>query len=141
MSIRAFNRSCATSIMPATFNQHRIPFMHKLIILIIAVLIAITTPAFAQNVLKDAVRLNRDINKAQKQVKKTKRKLDKAKTNVNSAKEGEYLDKHLKKIEDNAAKKLANTKDKLDPRDEIAEKVRDDLKQQKRQAIDNWLAD
>ncbi|MCG9731826.1 hypothetical protein L1D44_18725 [Shewanella sp. Isolate13] len=119
--------------------------MYKLLILITALLLTLSTPIYAKNVLKDAVRLNRDINKAEKQynkqVKKTKQKLDKAQANINSVKEGHYAEKRLQKIEDNAAKKLNKTKDKLDPRDDISDKLRDDLKKQKRQAIDNWLAD
>lgn len=49
--------------------------------------------------------------------------------------------KKLDKMEHNTSRKLRRAKDKLDPRDEIAEEMRRDIKQRKREAVDKWLAD
>ncbi|WP_259650709.1 hypothetical protein [Shewanella sp. MBTL60-112-B1] len=108
-------------------------------------MLATTTPVFAQNIVKQAVHLNRDINKTKKQykkqVKKAERKLDKVQANISTVKKGDYAEKQLHKIEDKASDKLKVAKDKLDPRDEIADKVSHDLKKKKRKLVDDWLAE
>ena len=99
----------------------------------------------AQNLLKDAVRMNRDIKdnkyKYKHEYNKAKNKVNRAADNTRDLVDGSYVDKKLDKMEHNATRKLSRAKDRLDPRDEIAEEMRRDIKQGKRKAIDNWLAD
>ena len=91
----------------------------------------------AQNLLKDAVRMNRDIKDNKYKYKKTKNKVNRAADNARDLADGSYVDKKLDKMEHNASRKINRAKDRLDPRDEM----RRDIKQGKRKAIDNWLAD
>ena len=95
----------------------------------------------AQNLLKDAVRMNRDIKdnkyKYKHEYNKTKNKVNRATGNARDLADGSYVDKKLDKMEHNASRKINRAKDRLDPRDEM----RRDIKQGKRKAIDNWLAD
>ncbi|WP_223293033.1 MULTISPECIES: hypothetical protein [Shewanella] len=99
----------------------------------------------AQNLLKDAVRMNRDLKdnkyKYKHEYNKTKNKVSRAKDNARDLADGSYVDKKLDKMEHNATRKLRRAKDKMDPRDEIAEEMRRDIKQGKRGAVDKWLAD
>ncbi|ABV86966.1 hypothetical protein [Shewanella pealeana] len=101
--------------------------MYKIFIItlsLLSTLVTTTTPVFAQNIVKQAVHLNRDINKTKKQykkqVKKAERKLDKVQANINTVKKGDYAENQLQKIEDKASH---------------------DLKKKKRKLVDDWLAE
>ena len=93
---------------------------------LMALSIALISPnLFAQNVLKDAVRLNRDIKETKSEYKDELRRT-----------------KHkLNKVERNAAKKVEKIKGGLDPKQQIKDKVSREIKQKKRKAITNWLAE
>ncbi|MCL1063390.1 hypothetical protein MK852_14855 [Shewanella benthica] len=99
----------------------------------------------AQNLLKDAVRMNRDLKdnkyKYKHEYKKTKHKVNRAADNARDLADGSYVDKKLDKMEHNASRKINRAKDRLDPRDEIAEEMRRDMNKRKREAVDKWLAD
>ena len=94
-----------------------------------------------QNLLKDAVRMNRDIKdnkyKYKYEYNKTKKKVNRATDNARDLADGTYVDKKLDRMENSASRKLKRAKNRLDPRKEM----RRDIKQRKRKAIDNWLAD
>ncbi|WP_299807401.1 hypothetical protein [uncultured Shewanella sp.] len=118
----------------------------KKCLLLAALSIALISPnLFAQNVLKDAVRLNRDIKETKAEYKgelrRTEHKLKKARKNAEELTDASYTKHQLSKAERKAAKKVEKIKDGLDPRDEISDKVRRDIKREKRKAITNWLAE
>ncbi len=105
----------------------------------------ITPTIHAENLLKDAVRLNRDVKhnklKYKNRYQKAERKMHKTQDGIQDLADGTYVNKHIDKLEHNASRKIDRAKDKLDPRDEIADEMRRDIKRRKREAVDNWLAD
>ncbi|MBW8182057.1 hypothetical protein [Shewanella nanhaiensis] len=119
--------------------------MKKCLLLAALFMTFISPDLLAQNLLKDAVRLNRDIKESKAEYKddlrRTEHKLKKAKKNAKELADGSYTKHQLSKAERKAAKRVEKIKDGLDPRDEISDKLRRDIKREKRKAVDNWLAE
>ncbi|GIU28388.1 hypothetical protein L2719_16235 [Shewanella schlegeliana] len=119
--------------------------MKKCLLLAALSMSLISPTLFAQNLLKDAVRLNRDIKETKAEYKddlrRTEHELKEAKRSAKALADGSYTKHKLSKAERKAAKKVEKIKDGLDPRDEIRDKVSRDIKREKRKAIDNWLAE
>ncbi|BAJ02716.1 hypothetical protein [Shewanella violacea] len=115
--------------------------MKKLVVMALMSVFVFSPNLHAQNLLKDAVRMNRDIKdnkyKYKREYNQTKNKVNRASDNARDLADGTYVNKKLDRMESNASRKISRAKDKLDPRDEI----RRDIKQRKRKAIDDWLAD
>ncbi|WP_076409190.1 hypothetical protein [Shewanella sp. UCD-KL12] len=119
--------------------------MKKLVLGALLTCLIVAPSLHAENLLKDAVRFNRDVKqnkwKYKHKYQKAERKVHKTQDGIRDFSDGTYVDKHMDKLEHNAARKIDRAKDKLDPRDEIADEMRREINKRKREAVDNWLAD